>query len=203
MRDQVYLSQADNATLLPNRINQLINHLQSIMHNILKGKIDAHSKPDRIDLLHQLPHESPLSFSSQHHYFSLQSIIQTGVPEELDPIMLPVVFIHRRYDIRKRTLIIIPKGDGARMHSSDRTLQKPAIELDSPTLTKSKRTIFDPFDEVVQLMGKGIPSNGLDGDRLKASTIDDATISKMHLSSRLINPYNVLFQAEITTIVIQ
>lgn len=203
MRNQVYFSQADNATLLPNRINQLIDHLQSIMHNIFEGKIDAHSKPNRIDLLHQLPHKSPFSLSSQHHYLSLQGIIQAGIAEELDPIMLPIVFIHRRYDIRKRTLIIIPKGDGARMHSSDRTLQKPAIELDAPTLTKTKRTVFNPFDEVVQLMSKGIPSNGLDGDRLQPSTVDDATIPKMHLSSRLVNPYYVLFQAEITTIVIQ
>lgn len=52
-------------------------------------------------------------------------------------------------------------------------------------------------------MSKWIPSNGFDSDGFETSSIDDAAISEMYLSSRLVNPYNVLFQAEITTIVIQ
>lgn len=203
MSDQINFCQTDNATFFSNSVKQLVDHLQPVMHNIFEGKIDAHSKPHRIDLLHQLTHEPPLSFPSHHHYFSLQGIIQTSVTEEFDPIMLPVVLIHRCYDVRKRTLIIIAKRDGARMHSCDRTLQKSAIKLDAPTLAKGKRAVLDSLDEIVQLMSKWIPSNGLDGDRLKSSAIDDAAIAKMHLSSRLVNPYNVLFQAEITTIVIQ
>ena len=117
--------------------------------------------------------------------------------------MLPIMLIHRCHDIRKRTLITIPERNCARMHSSDRTLQKPAIKLDAPTLTKSSRAFLDPLDEAVQLMSKWIPSNSLDRDGLEASSVDDAAVPEMYLSSRLVNPHNVLFQAEITTIVIQ
>lgn len=45
------------------------------MNDSLEGKIDAHAKTHRIDLLHQLPNKPSFSFSAQHHYLTLQSIL--------------------------------------------------------------------------------------------------------------------------------